>query len=325
MANYKIVRLKFISPLHIGKGLGDHYDSAGNLLHSDTLSGAIASAFCHIKGDTDIVSFINSYKVSSAFPFKGECHFLPKPQVKLNVEINGGNIYENNKKLKKIEFIDYRILSMLSPDNNVVIEIEQLSNDGKFLSSEINLNTPYVDEIEQRVVVPRTSGDATPFYFERRFFRSDSGLYFIYEVENKYLTDFQNAIKWLGQSGLGTDKSVGNGQFEAEFSEIEINETKGADFLLTLSLYCPEENEIKSGLLNNSFYSLVQRGGFIAGTSNDTFRHLRKKSIYMFNEGSIFKAKQLTGKICDVKPDWNDNNLHPVFRDGRAIYLPINI
>lgn len=325
MSSYKIVKLKFISPLHIGKGLGDHYDSAGNLLHSDKVSGAIASAYCHLKGDSKIVSFINSYKVSSAFPFKGECHYFPKPLANLNFEIEGGNSYEKNKKLKKIEFIDFRLFSYQALGNKSAIKLEQFSNDNKFLSFEGKLSAPYIDEIEQRVVVPRTGGDATPFYFERRFFSSDSGLYFIYEVEDKYLSDFQNSVRWLGNSGFGTDKSVGNGQFEPEFTKIEINETEDTNCLLTLSLYCPEKSEIESGILNNSFYSLVQRGGFIAGTTNDRFRHLRKKSIYMFAEGSIFKTDQLIGKICDVKPDWNEDNLHPVYRDGRAIYLPIKI
>ena len=46
MARFKIVRLEFRSPLHLGRGLGEAYDTAEKTLHSDTLSGALTSAFC---------------------------------------------------------------------------------------------------------------------------------------------------------------------------------------------------------------------------------------------------------------------------------------
>jgi len=325
MAIYKIVKLNFTSPLHIGKGLGDHYDSAGNMLHSDTISGAIASAFCHVEGDGELLTFMESYRLSSAFPFSLADFFIPKPQIKLNIEIADGNSYVHKKKLKKIEFIDFTLFSRLVSGEAITIIENQLSGNGKFLfSSQVNL-TPYRDEVMQRVVIPRLGGDTIPFYFERRFFNSGCGLYFIYDVNKKFENSFKSSVCWLGETGFGTDKSVGNGLFNPEFSEIELSDCKNSKRVMNLSLLCPQKEDLSSTMLDDSIYSLVQRGGFIAGTTIDEFRHLRKKSIYMFTEGSLFSTDHITGKIANVRPDWNDQNLHPVYKDGRAFIIPVNI
>ncbi len=325
MASYQIVKLYFTSPLHIGKGLGDHYDSAGNLLHSDTISGAIASAYCHIYGDELLSDFMESYRVSSAFPFVPSDIFVPKPQIKFKtLQFKGGNTYVQNKRLKKVEFIDRVLFSKLAQGNVVEIEEGQLSENGKFLYSGKDQIQPYRDEVMQRVVVPRMGGDATPFYFERRFFDSGCGLYFFYKVNSEFEKSFASALHWLSQTGFGTDKSVGNGLFEVEFSTTEFPDIVKAKRTMILSLLCPQKEEINGEMLNESNYSLVQRGGFIAGTTIDSFRHLRKKSIYMFTEGSLFNSNTLVGKIENVRPTWNDDQLHPVYRDGRAFCLPVN-
>ena len=325
MASFKVLKMHFTSPLHIGKGLGDHYDSGGDILHSDTISGALASAFCQMAGGTDPALFMNSYRVSSAFPFTGDQYFLPKPPVKLQLEFIGGNSYTQGKRLKKIEFIDSLIFADLADGKSVTIAESQFSSDGRFLFSPGKNILPYFDEVMQRVVVPRTGGDATPFYFERRFFNKDCGLYFIYETDRVSEKNFISAISWLQHSGFGTDKTVGNGQFDAVFTEMEIPVVKNPGKIMSLSLWCPKKEELSGKMLSLSSYSLIQRSGFLAGTTSDRFRHLRKRSIYMFTEGSLFATDQLAGKIENLRPVWNDENLHPVYRDGRAIYLPVNL
>lgn len=325
MATYSVVKLNFTSPLHIGIGLGDHYDSAGNLLHSDTISGAIASAFCHIEGDANLVRFMESYRLSSAFPFTQGSLFIPKPSLKLNLGFEGENKYAHNKRLKKIEYIDHVLFSKLASGEKLVITEGQLSKNGKFLFPGQAGSMPYQDEVMQRVVVPRAGGDATPFYFERRFFNEGCGLYFIFEVAKEFENSFKTSLFWLGATGFGTDKSVGNGLFNAEFSEITIDSSVTANRLMTLSLFCPVKEEISKEILDESIYSLIQRGGFIAGTTADEFRHLRKKSIYMFSEASLFKTDRLAGKIENVRPEWNDPKLHPVYKDGRTFTIPVNL
>lgn len=49
-----------------------------------------------------------------------------------------------------------------------------------------------------------------------------------------------------------------------------------------------------------------------------------EKSVYMFNVGSTFcTTNPLEGKVVDLRPKWNDNRMHPVFRSGKPFVVPI--
>ena len=75
--------------------------------------------------------------------------------------------------------------------------------------------------------------------------------------------------------------------------------------------------------LQNSNYTLIQRGGFIAGSEKERFRHLRKKTIYMFTAGSIFNTTaNIIGKVENkIAPDYPDT--HSVYRSGHALTIKI--
>lgn len=93
---------------------------------------------------------------------------------------------------------------------------------------------------------------------------------------------------------------------------------------MLLSLYIPSEEEIKELNLQQAKYEIIRRGGYMAGSQIEDFRHLLKKSIYMFNTGSVFLCtNQIEGKIVNLQPDWNDADMHPVYRSGRPMYIPI--
>ena len=80
--------------------------------------------------------------------------------------------------------------------------------------------------------------------------------------------------------------------------------------------------------LEQSSYQLIKRGGWVASPTNiDAVLH-RKRSVYMFTEGSVFKSDSpLIGKVTDLQPAlWEEHAdmiPHPVWRDGRAIFLPL--
>ena len=87
---------------------------------------------------------------------------------------------------------------------------------------------------------------------------------------------------------------------------------------------CPDE----TGFLNlsQSKYTLLLRGGYMAGSREESLRHLRKKSIYAFGVGSVFLTTQpLKGKIVDLRPNWNDERMHTVLRSGRPFCLPVKL
>ena len=93
---------------------------------------------------------------------------------------------------------------------------------------------------------------------------------------------------------------------------------------LLLSLFIPTEEDLRLLDLEHSRYELLQRGGYMSGSQDSDFRHLRKKSVYMFNVGSVFYTTgSLKGKVVDLKPDWNDERMHPVFRSGKPFVVSV--
>jgi len=107
---------------------------------------------------------------------------------------------------------------------------------------------------------------------------------------------------------------------------LELPDIPDANQIMLLSLYIPAKEEMKKLRLQAARYELLLRGGYIAGSEEESFRHLRKRSVYMFNVGSLFPVnKPLTGRIVDLAPAWNDGRMHPVFRSGRPFYIPVKI
>lgn len=324
MAVYSIVKFFFTSPLHISRGQTEEYDRSATMLHSDTIAGALASAFTFLFPGEDVKSFMESFRVSSAFPFTHNQLFFPKPMAKLPVPVNS----EDNKlpkKLKKVEFLEKQVFEKVL--NNHEIRLSDECFVGNFMTDEKNDLLPfYKKEVQQRVMVPRDgAGDSLPYYIDRIWFKEGSGLFFLIDA-GKQDSTLKACLRFLSDTGIGTDKSVGNGQFtlsESIIEEIEINIPEKADKQVCLSLYCPVKKELNIALLEGSSYNLEKRGGYMAGSSEDALRHLRKKQVFMFSCGSVFPNEKLKGKITEISPEWNKPIMHPVYRDGRGFFLPM--
>ena len=326
MASYKIVRLNFRSPLHIGRGLGEAYDTAEKTLHSDTISGALTSVFCTLHPGEDPLKFIKSYRVSSAFPCINDHLFLPRPLIKIDLSLSGEDEYLQKKRLKKIEYVELPLWQKLVSGVKIEVSENNLSSGGRFLFKEEGKGgEPFKDDLQQRVSVSREGGDSKPYFVDRRYFAENAGLYFLLDTDDLNVGLLKEILEHLKDIGLGTDKSVGNGQFCYKISEMDLEMPDNFPRQMLISTACPQKNEISEEMLKRSSYLLTLRGGFIAGTSMNQFRHLRKKSVYMFLEGSVFPFGDFNGKIENVRPEWNDNLLHPVYRDGRAFFVPVNI
>jgi CRISPR-associated protein Csm4 len=59
--------------------------------------------------------------------------------------------------------------------------------------------------------------DSEPYYVDKIFFHKNAGLFFLVEAEEKTLEMLKAAMRLLSDNGIGTDRNVGNGQFEADF------------------------------------------------------------------------------------------------------------
>lgn len=338
IANYKIVKLKFRGALHIGTGKTDSYDHSDEIIHSDTIKSALYSAYRQVypdrlEGDED-VSFFESFQVSSTFPFYREEFFLPRPISGLPVHLS--DLDENaksslSKKLKKIQYAGTEIFENLAEGKQVTVSEKHFDKSKRLLFAKPqDENTKiFVRDIQQRVYIPDPEAegvDSQPYYIERLFFAPEAGLYFFLDLKNnELLKQIKTCLKILGDNGLGTDKNVGNGQFDFEIEDLDLKIPDLPTHRMALSLFCPEVNAITEHFLMESAFATVKRGGFIVSAEKEKYRHFRKKSIYMFAEGSVFPIDiPGNGKIVNLKPETVED-LHPVWRDGTSFFLPVKL
>lgn len=325
MAQLKRIKLINLSPLHLGRGT-DSYDLSATDLSSDAITSALASIRA-LQGKTDgIKEFMESFVLSSAFPFYKGHYFLPRVIGRINVYIEGHNEAEYRKKLKKIRFIEDSLWSeILNSKSSVRISADQIHDEFLLANTDDDFEPPVLKNVTERVMVPRNNArDSEPFYFEWNYFKEDGGLYCLMDSKDN-VDEIIHLFHILGDSGIGSDKNIGGGHFEVDYDEMSIPSASERNAEIILSTYIPSKEELDTIDLDKSKYNLVNRGGFMAGSSDERLRHLHRKSVYMFDVGSIFYTKaQLLGTIADVTPLWNNKAMHKVFRSGRALSIGIN-
>ena len=325
MKTYNIIRLRFLSPLHMGEGK-ENYDFSASELHSDTLTAALAAIKAEQgAGSNEIFRFLSLFRLSSAFPFVRKTYYLPRLTGRMSIQ--GCEEEKMRKQLKKIRYVESSLWSEAIEKGEINISESWIH--GAYLLPERMNGTafiePFVNQVSQRVSVPRDFlTNPLPFYFEWRFFQPEAGLYCITDATGSLFDELCNLFRALGESGLGTDKNIGGGHFVVERDTMELPEVSDANATVLLSLYLPQESELRSIDLSASRYNLLLRGGYMAGSTVQSVRHLWKKSVCMLTEGSIFPTlSKIEGVVADLQPEWNQPDMHPVYRSGRAFALPI--
>ena len=338
MTKFTRIKLKDMTPLHLGLGR-DSYDVSASLLQSDTLSAALASIRAmYGKGGTT-EQFLSAFTLSSAFPYDGDEYFLPRMKGRLAITVNGKEEKDYRKKLKKLVYISFSLWQRLAQGETIAVDDNQLQ--GAFLLSKGNDNykAPMTHITTERVSVARNGeDDAVPFMYNWTFFRhgskttsprgeiletKESGLYCLLRADAATTQEITDLFHELGDQGIGSDKSVGGGHFTIETDTVELADVE-SDKQILLSTYIPTKEEVKSFSLDESTYQLIHRGGFMAGSNNEHLRHLRRKTVYMFDtESVIVSGAKLEGKIVNVAPQWNAQDIHPVYRSGRCLAMHI--
>ncbi len=334
--NYSAIILRnFKGPLHLSLGKEDSYDRTQTLLHSDTLKSAIAVCALQLglaNGGDELRQFMESFLISSAYPVANThqtepTYFFPKPNIAERLKVIG-----DTKKAKKVEYVSKDLFEALLSSSQT---LEKVSGKFAFLHSsdapeKLNI---FSTDPNQHVMIPRDgSGDSNPYFVDKLYFNDNCGLFFLTDATGETLDKIKACMRLLGDNGIGTDRTTGHGQFDfdeqTDVNTLSFNLPNNATHQLSLSLYCPQETEIQE--LNNSYYDLIKRGGYIASPENDNHLTIRKKTVYMFTEGSLFpNSASRRGKIVDLKP----NNValqekgqseiqHPIWRDGTSIFLP---
>ena len=338
MATFKIYKLHFTAPLHIS----DQHEDLGSshkMIHSDTLYAALMS--CLAKQGERLPEDGNlGFTLSSLFPYfqkdKGSTpiYFLPIPMQAKQAELPDVSVA---KKVKKVQWVDSSLYSLVLLGESLFDRTDKyLPNiQGSYLTTyelpeDVNGSKEFVcSEVSQRVTLKSRTGeeDAKPFYVDKILFRYHAGLFFLTEGDTTLL---DKALQLLSLEGIGTDRNVGYGSFEYSVDTLSIDMPNSANHQLSLSLFIPESKEQLVALLNSEqvAYDFVRRGGWI---TTYPYMTLRKNAIYGFLPGSVFrkdenKSATVMGKIVNLKPDTAEVEIaHPVWRNGKAIMLPIFI
>lgn len=328
---FNIYKLHFTSPLHLGDARDDYGISLKSIA-SDTMYAALISCLAklgeEIPTDGDL-----GCTISSLFPFyqkdkedENAVLFFPKP-LKQTLPPSKKAV-EERKKIKKVAWLDTSYFTK-------ILRGEQLFDEqtigGNAIQGEYMTDAPIdkdfiSSQVSPRVTVSRDfSEDAKPFYMDRVTFKGYSGLFFIADGD---VTRLENALNLLQHEGIGTDRNVGNGYFEYSTDKIEIDVPDAADFAMSLSSFVPESKKQLQAMLDSDdvAYDFQRRGGWITTPPNNT---LRKNVIYTFTSASVFKHQcdgvETFGRVgIDLKPDLPMVE-HPIWRCGRALFLPINV
>lgn len=318
------IRLAFNGGVHIGRG-AEELDKTATTYSSDALKSALfAIGLPYYPEWADMRErFFESFRVSSAFPWCGEELFLPKPG-SMRFRFDKNDDLTQAKQAKKIGFISSEIFRRWAANPNQEVHVKESQiGDGSFLFA--NSGKKFIHTaVQQRVQIPENGeGDTRPFYFERLLFSENSGLYFLISFQDQHLKpQLMHALQLLGDMGIGTDRTVGNGHFAIHSSTIIKLPSGTEGRQMALGLFLPSKAEIDSMNLDLSHWSLVKRGGYIAASEKDEYRSLRKNNIYFFGEGSTFTSSTLLkGIVTDLQPNWDTPGMHPVWRCGMPIFI----
>ncbi|MCS7074033.1 MAG: hypothetical protein NZ108_06165, partial [Bacteroidia bacterium] len=146
-----------------------------------------------------------------------------------------------------------------------------------------------------------------------------------YSSETELPNWFLTGLKVLSDDGIGGYKSSGNGKFTYTIEPFTLEVPDEAKYMLNLSIYCPQFEEIESGLLGEETgpggWSLIQTGGWLTQDVREDGRALRKCPVYCFAEGSVFRRISAIGKLLDLKPAKTEI---PAYRNCRSIFIPIH-
>lgn len=320
---FDCVKLRFTSPLHLSRGR-EQYDESARMLHSDTLAAALFTAARQLGAtEPEALAMLDALRLSSAFPFWGEEYFFPKPMLPLPFKIKDVPEEKQGKPFKKIRFLGKSWFEKVLNGEEATIDAKKHLAEAAFLS-DYPLQTVLKTDVTQRVTIPPDyTSDAKPFYTERLYFGAQAGLYVLVQWHDAGAKDlFRRAFRLLGDLGIGTDRSVGNGFFEPVFGPLELRTPATATHQCALGLYLPAEGELSNDDLEASTWGLTKRGGYLAGAPDPDHITLRKRSVFMFEAGSVFPNKPLSGKRVDLKPEWPDLK-YEVWREGRPVFVPI--
>lgn len=274
-------------------------------LRSDTLWGTLCWAIRMVEDESTLEGLITTYDgenpekafyVSSAFIYrqgnKKKTHFLPAPLLpgRSKDPITSSplspfeikSIVRKEKEREKLQtylpqsHFEYIIGGEKNPDKNNQEKLPGL------------VNRPMTHNTIDRLIGSTLdlNGSGQLFHTDEQYLiGEDTGLFFLVSGN---VDAIRPALRYLGNEGIGGDRSTGKGRFSiSEPEEFEIKTPSEPNAQMTLSLYHPTSDELDywSGNTDRVLnYNLEDR----LGRTHLQKKYLHDKPLIFFKEGSVF-------------------------------------
>ncbi len=337
-------------------------EETSDRIHSDTLFSAWVSAYARLFGKDDVEKLLKQFqadveplfRLSSTFIYQEfndkTIYYLPRPLKRPSNYPD--NDFDFAKEYKKLNYLPLEVWQRwYQGEGWTKSDEEELKAKAKKQESlsrklkeagTFEYSEAFKTQKVPKIAVDRITRATNIYHTNFVYFQEDAGLYFLVEFSKpEFENTFLTVLNFLGSEGIGGERSSGAGQFTVDNSSIELTPEwdkavkfdKG-NFHSLISLFW--ENPLASDLLDKegklkqeSSYELLRRGGWVSSSPSGIQR--RRKSIQMFEEGSVFPDKPM-GKLADVTPPKRENfdfenqkNGHKVYRSGISLSLPIKV
>lgn len=369
MKNWTLVKLKFgRSPAHFGE-LGIGIEETSDRVRSDTLFSAWISAYARLFRGEAVTRLLARFldpstppvRMSSTFIYrqeaKGDIYYLPRPlKFPCNYPAGDGDL-AFFKTYKKLNYLPLDVWQRwyqgegFTESDRAELIAETGGKSEQSLRQAGTFDYKKAFEIDQvpKIAVDRVTRATNLYHTGFVQFQAEqngsevkslSGLYFLLhfpQVDKGLANNLQAALHFLGEEGIGGERSSGAGRFELEWLEwsklpetwqkvMNFSESSAHHCLMSL-FWDDEPSNLKQLITEEASYEIQERGGWI--TSSESGRQLRRKMVRMFAEGSVFSGKP-KGKLVNVTPkEFITRNgqyiPHPIYRNGISLSLPIKV
>lgn len=310
------------SPWRIGPDSGDR-DRVDRIFHSDSVFSAVSNAMARLGEieewlDATARSADPAVRFTSCFPLQGEHRFVVPPRSHWPPPASA-----------KVRWKGARFVPLSAVDD--LVNGRALSEDAWMVDGPseclIPQNTsnnggPFRIAVRTSAAVDRGGEGVAPHSTACLEFAPKGGLWMAAafrdaEAREKWNDRLRGALRLLGDSGFGGERSNGWGRATVEFSENGVKLPSAAEAAETawwmLSLFQPSGDDAIDW--KRGSYALTTRGGRV-----ESFGDV-KKPTRMIAEGSVVvAASEPRGAAADVAPE---HFPHPVYRAGFAAAVPI--
>lgn len=333
-----LCRLKMAAPLHVGeRGIG--VEATLDYLPSDTLFSALCVTWLEMgqgyaartTGLAEHFAAQPPLLLTSAFPYVGGLHLLPKPHIR--VQPAGGG-----KEYKRVRWVSPAVFAAMLACTEAQALADLWQNGSALLGDDVWITQNECDALnahpevakngddlprlrregfwaEMRVphvAVDRVRNASTLFHVGRVHFAPGSGLWLALRGEQEWISAAIDALTLRGEAGIGGQRSRGHGQYVLEPAHDPALEAllaapgSSAAPVILLSRAAPTEAQMDRLKHEDAAYGLALVGGY-SGPANGA--GVIRKQVRLLTEGSVIGGgPDIPGSLVDVTPGKTDKD-----------------